>query len=160
MAYYVTTMISTEGPDGDPNFFSDYITNPAKRYMDWSAPALPANFWTNYSAVYLNYRDNDKIIFRSKHVDANNDMFVTQVWESQAVREQFLIDVDHATFESNKSFSIERNDYEANTSVIESLIDSVIDSGDYIIQICLPEFQRSGMVIGDPLKGDTLVTVE
>ena len=160
MAYYITTMVSTEGPGGDPNFFSDYITNPNKRYQDWSALALPADFWTNYSAVYLNYRDNNKIIFRSKHVDANNDMFVIQVWESQAVREQFLIDVDHATFEANKSFSVERNDYEATSAEIETLIDDVIASGDYIIQICLPEFQRSGMVIGDPLKGDTLVTVE
>lgn len=160
MAYYVTTMKSTQGPDGDQNFFSDYISNPNKRYQDWSAPLLPESFWLNYDAVYVYYRDNNKIIFRSKHVDSNNDMFVTHVWESQAVREQFLIDVDHAKFETNKSFNVDRNDYEASNSEIKSLIDNVINSGNYVIQVCLPEFQRSGMVIGDPLKGDTLVTVE
>ena len=45
-------------------------------------------------------------------------MFVTQVWESQAIREQFLIDVDHAQFEANLSHGVTRNYYEANTSVI------------------------------------------
>lgn len=153
-------MISTEGPEGDPNFYSDYITNPNKRYQDWSAPVLPENFWLNYDSVYLNYRDNNKIIFRSKHVDANNDMFVTQVWESQAVREQFLIDVNNDLFEENKNFNITRNDYLAETAEVESAIDDVIASNNYIIQVCLPEFQRPGMVIGDPLKGDVLVTVE
>lgn len=157
---YITTMVSTAGPDGDSNFFSDYINNPSKRYQDWSAPVLPATFWENYDSVYLSYKAANKILFRSKYVDSNNDMFITQVWESQAVREQFLIDVDHAQFESNVSHGITRNDYEANTSVIESVITDVLNSGDYIIQICAEEYRRSGMVIGDPLKGDELVTVE
>ena len=87
-------------------------------------------------------------------------MFITQVWESQAVREQFLIDVDHAQFESNISHGITRNDYEANTAQIESVITDVLNAGDYIIQICVDEYRRPGMVIGDPLKGETTFTVE
>ena len=61
---YITTMVSTAGPDGDSDFFSDYINNPSKRYQDWSAPVLPATFWENYDSVYLSYKDANKIIFR------------------------------------------------------------------------------------------------
>jgi hypothetical protein len=154
-------MTSSAGPDGDPAFFSDYINNPTKRYKDFTTSVLPPDYWENYSFVYVNYKAAGKIIFRSKHVDANNHLHVTQVWTSQTVREEFLAEVDAELFNSEITIPITYDNYEVtDTADITSLVNVVMSSNDYVIQICAEEFRVPGMVIGDPLKGDVLFTVE
>lgn len=159
-------MISKTGPDGDPAFFSDYIDNPSKRYKDFSTSAtsvLSEDYWDNYSRVYSKYRAAGKIIFRSKHVDANNHMHVTQVWPSQTVREEFLAEVDGELFNAKITIPLIYNNYEINeASEIVSLIDNIISTAanNCVIQICAEEFRLPGMVIGDLLKGDVLFTVQ
>tara|TARA_B110000503_G_scaffold126422_1_gene195017 strand:- start:2411 stop:2872 length:462 start_codon:yes stop_codon:yes gene_type:complete len=153
-------MKSSTGPDGSSEFFSDYITNPSKRYQDWTSASLPEDFWSNYAAVYVDFRDNNKIIFRSKHVDVNNDLWITHVWPSETIRQEFLTAVNHTVFDASRSIPVENNNYDTDTAGAESVIADVLASGNYIVQICLPEFRVSGMSIGDPLKGDPLVIVD
>lgn len=156
---YVTILTTATGPDGTDDFYSDYITNESKRWQDWTTSSLPSDYWTVYDNVYDRVRSDGSLLFRSKHVDANNTLHITQVWRDQAAREQFLTDINDTVFNAGITITKTYENYEASSTEIQDLVASIAQEPKCIIQICADEYKLSGMSIGDPMKGDVIFTV-
>ena len=149
MAKYITVNTSV-------NEAASYLTDAAERI---TGNTMTSEFWDNYQTLYLSYIDQGKLLFRSKTVNSDNKFVITQIWDSQASRDEWEVLSRKDEYIASGEKPMLYSGYEADEATITSLISDIL-SKNYIIQVCANEYRRTGMVIGDELKGDALFTVE
>lgn len=121
---------------------------------------MSENYWQRYKFVYAKYRDDGSLLWRSKHVE-DGVVHISQVWVDELRRRQFQRAAGIEEYEkSNRKVDFTYTEKECGWGDMNNLIDHVMSQDDYIIQWCKPNLRRSGMVIGDPLKGDDLIVVD
>lgn len=157
---FITKHVAAVGPNNDATYWNDYIGNSDKDFATLCSTPMSNTYWTDYGTVSTSFETAGKVKFRGKYVDSANKLHVVAIWDSETERRNFETQADISTFNAVQTFSwesITENVIDANTAATE--IQTVIDSGDYLIRYCAPELQTTGMVIGDPLLGQVQTTV-
>lgn len=159
MSYFITKMVSSEGPDGDTEFWTDYLNNPIKSFSYLSEPRMPSSYWFNYDLVYDEYVALGDLKFRGKYV-VGNVLTVISIWNSEESRTNFEADVNVDAYMSAQLFpwdSVTNEPIDLETA--QSEIQTLLASDNYVIRDCADELITTGMVLGDTLHDQPLTEV-
>ena len=138
-------------------YYSDYITNPEKRFRTVTEEALGDDWWSVYREAYVGMLKAGKLIFRAKVV-TDDTVTIYQIYESKQDRQDFLTAINTSKFQQSVENLRQEKEYGLNQTQVLELIDKIADSKS-ILQQCRPDYRKSGMVIGDPLKTNQLIYV-
>jgi|TARA_Y100000389_G_C17087254_1_gene329526 hypothetical protein len=155
----ITTTLAywlTETTFSKKNYYSDYITNPKKRIQTGDANIVGEDWWKSYVDAYKEVRDNGNLILRAKII-TNNAVILYQVYKTKKDRDKFLHKINKPAFHNTVELHINEIEYSINNKKFIELIDKIISSDKKIIQHIVKEYQKPGMVIGDPLKDKILI---
>lgn len=159
MTYFITKSVSSVGPAGDAEYWVDLINNDLKKISLLTEPPMTLEYWTNYNLVYDEYVAANELLFRGKYVE-NKVLTVISVWVDETRRLEFLSDVNADLYEDNKTFTWDTKvGFVADANTVHSEIQSVLDSENYVIRTCAPEFEVTGMVVGDMQQDQPLVEI-
>lgn len=153
--YYTSTTTFNLGVEA-----ASYLENKDSRITQKTIAELGTDFWNNYEHYYSEYKRVGKLLFRAKVVNST-EVEIKQIWDSKESRDQFSVDINEALFdESEQGANLTRTfGYLNNETELNDWIDNILLEEDKILQYVCDDMKRSGMVIGDPLKGDDLITV-
>jgi len=140
------------------DFYSDYITNPKKRIQTGLADNLGVKYWKDYSNAYEELKDSGKLILRAKLI-TNNNVKIYQVYESKKDRDYFKSQISKKFFHDNVDLQPSEIEYSITENDLLNLIQKIFRSDKKIIQTLKESHRLPGMVIGDPLKDNTLIYV-
>lgn len=160
MSFFVLKHTAVSGPDGDTGYFADALNNSSKRFSNLSSTDLGEWFWENFELVSGEYEAAGSIKFRGKYIDDNGSLVVYQVWESEAVRREWETEVNLSLYTSNQSFTWDTaEESTVELADVQSEIQTLIQSNNYVIRFCADELQVSGMIIGDIMLNQPLTEV-
>lgn len=149
--YWVSVSTTT-----NQGFYDDYITNPNKRLTLVSK--LDASFWQEYNSAYVYMRDSGKLILRAKIVSTNG-VEIYQIYETKQDRLDFLSMFDAELFHTSAKIAVNEIEYEITELQKDQLIEQIINSKNVLLQWVKENHRKPGMVIGDPLKNDKIISV-
>ena len=159
----ITTTLATywltETKFSKKNYYGDYITNPKKRIQTGDASILGEDWWKSYVDAYKEVRDNGKLILRAK-VITDDTVILYQAYNSKKDRDRFLSKISKPSFHNTVELQIDEIEYSISKNKFVKILDKIISSDKKIIQHVVKEYQRPGMIIGDPLKDEVLITLQ
>jgi len=141
-----------------PGFFFDYITNPAKRFETGIASHIGNDFWRKYANAYTTIKDSGGLIFRIKIVTTDS-ITIKQIYQTKDVRDSFISLIDTHVFYDKIGIPFTESERCINEVEKEDIINKARSNDYVIVQYLRPDHYRSGIVIGDPLKGESLVSI-
>ena len=83
-----------------------------------------------------------------------------QAYNSKKDRDRFLSKISKPSFHNTVELQIDEIEYSISKNKFVEVLDKIISSDKKIIQHVVKEYQRPGMVIGDPLKDKVLITLQ
>jgi hypothetical protein len=137
-----------------------YIDTLRLRITELTRHKLGDEFWKDYGRIYKSYRDSGKLMFRAKIVK-DTKVFVKQIWDSKQSREQFALEAGEKDIQSVlDDLNVQRDFYFIDEEDIDTFINDILEEKQRFVQHATDKLRRSGMIIGDPLKGDVLIHVK
>jgi hypothetical protein len=101
-------------------------------------------------------RDNGNLILRAKII-TDDAVILYQVYKTKKDRDKFLHKINKSSFHNTVELDVNEIEYSINKKKFIELLDKIISSDKKIIQHIVKEYQKPGMVIGDPLKDKILI---
>jgi hypothetical protein len=147
--YWLTTFETEYG-----EFFEDYLTNRQKRFQTFLDST---DFWKDYVAAYHWAKENGYLILRAKIIKGQK-FTLCQIWKDQYCREEFDKKVNEDYFLQNFKFEYIRSGRVITKLEKDIIVEDIMNSTS-ILQYVHKDHRLPGMIIGDPLKNDSLITV-
>ena len=142
-----------------PNFFFDYVTNPAKRFETGFAAHVGESFWRQYACAYKNIISSNGLILRVKLI-TNDSVTIKQIYRSKQDRINFISQIDTSHFLKNIGVDLIENEcYLDEIEKNQIIIDISKQKENIIIQYLREDHYISGITIGDPLKNELLFQI-
>jgi hypothetical protein len=135
-------------------FFEDYLTNKQKRFQTFLDST---DFWKDYVAAYQWAKENGYLIVRAKIIKGQK-FTLCQIWKDRYCREEFDKKVNEDYFLQNFKFEYIRSGRAITKLEKDSIVEDIMNSNS-ILQYVHEDHRLSGMIIGDPLKNDSLIKV-
>lgn len=141
------------------DYFADYLTNPQKRFQTGPGSGLGQDYWNRYGIAYKKARDCGDLLLRAKVINNKNCLKIYQIWENRQARIDFENAVDPELFISIVKLPMITYQFPVSLERKNLLVNLITKSKKVIIQALREDHRQPGMIIGDPLKAESLIKV-
>lgn len=141
------------------DYFADYLTNPKKRFQTGPGSGLGQDYWDAYGIAYKSARDAGDLLLRAKVISRNDCLKIYQIWDSREARIKFEKAVDPEYFLKIVNMPILTYQFPVSQDRKDLLVRLITQSNKVIIQALREDHRLPGMIIGDPLKAESLIRV-
>lgn len=148
MSYYINKNRSQSAD-------ADYMTNSTKRLFN----SMSSDFWAAHYAAYAQYCAENKILWRSYHTDADGHYNIWTVLTNETTKDEWVIASGYAEYQAAGAPTLINTGETTDSAGVNAMIDEVMSNSNYSIKHCHPDFRREGMILGDTIDGDEIITV-
>lgn len=141
-----------------PGFFTDYFTNPKKRFTTGFASNVGEHFWQQYAEAYTAIKLSGGLIYRIKVV-TDDSIAVQQLYQTRLDRLKFIKNIDTDKFYDTINFDIEESEQELNEEDKDNFIKNTAYEKNVLIQHLRSDHLLPNIFIGDPLKNEPVVKI-
>tara|TARA_B100001287_G_scaffold174991_1_gene147491 strand:+ start:2957 stop:3451 length:495 start_codon:yes stop_codon:yes gene_type:complete len=141
-----------------PGFFTDYFTNPKKRFTTGFASNVGEHFWEKYAEAYTAIKLSGGLIYRIKVV-TDDSIAVQQLYQTKSDRLKFIKNIDTDKFYDTINFDIEESEKELNEEDKDNFIKNTAYKKNVLIQHLRSDHLLPNITIGDPLKNEPVVKI-
>lgn len=149
--YWLTTTKVTK-----PGFFSDYFTNPDKRFTTGIAANVGEEFWKQYAVAYNRIKSSGGLIYRIK-VITDDSISIQQIYASKKYRIDFINSIDSDKFYDKINFTVEEIEKDITQEDKDAFIKNTAYLDNVLVQFLRNDHLLPNLIIGDPLKNERLV---
>lgn len=141
------------------DYFEDYLINPKKRFQTGPGSGLGQDYWNRYGIAYKGARDCGDLLLRAKVINKKNCLKIYQIWETRQARIDFENAVDPELFIKVVKLPIKTYQFPISAKRKDLLVKLITSHSKVIIQALREDHRQPGMIIGDPLKAESLIKV-
>lgn len=140
----------------------DYFKNSEMRLTALTKDLLPPHYYESFFKTCVDMFSH--VLFRAKVSNLiPSAISIITVWDHEDTYREFYQRVEGEMWFSalaKSEIQFEFSKTSVSRSQILTIIDQCFHLDPKVLHVVANEYRRSGMIIGDPFKGDTLVRVE